>query len=1649
MIVESSATLLDFDQDGKDEVYMFKKTDQTGSIVGFKYINGNYSSVNNALTAITFPIGGNNPTFQLIPINYSGKVNSTDIVILSTISYVNNLGDAVLKQRIVSVVNSQNEQNNRLFDLINSQNNSIGTIDNMFYFRRMFFIDTDSDGKTDIIELNKNYANHENTLLIYKYNEQNNSYQASYVKNNFLLDSEKYLQLGDANGDGNFDIFATLNNQWVLYKGDGIGFDIEPSGINELNSITDLDKETVKFTDLNSDGYYDFSYLTKINNQAFLYKVTTLFSNGNAFVQREIGNISRIYNRCYSTGYTSFPSFYELIDFDNDGNKDIFYLGSLTLLNVAPCEEGKFNYHFLKINGGTDARKVVEIVNGYNNSAKFVYQNNLAYRTNLNYKRTLSFTGNFAVLNRNSNLVTQLIHAQHNSNNIFTIKSFTYENGVYNTLGKGFLGFTKIETITSWNAGLKNKIIINKYLNDNKGVLENTSNSFQVLSSETNNQYTEISFTTYEYEYAQNLPLAKQYRLQLKKETEQDNTTGLTLIKEYKNYTALGYVGLIEEYYQTGVKKKTITNEYEQVLTTLGPNKLKSSTVHIALKPNQSNPSGVQLEHTQKTNYEYYANGNVKNVINFSNSATPTTTFYEYYQTGQVFKKTLSATNMPARTEKWIYDDKYKFAIKHYNINNQVSTFEYELLFGNLVSQKTIEGFTTTFEYDVAGNRTKIKDKDGSITNYSLVWDSETDPNYLRYKEVAQNNDFTTTSTWYNTRGIKLVTSVINLSNAPVFTTWEYDIKDRLIKQTKPYTANQQESEKRYITYEYDKLDRLRKTIDDGQESRTDYSFEFDVPSGTNLIAQTGNQVLQRLIISNQTVPTYKLSVFNTDNELATVTDNNASINYVYHGNGKILMATAAGAETRYTYDYQGNRTAMSEPNAGNLTYTYDAYGQLDKQTDGRGFETDLDYNALGQIITKKVTDPASSSTPQTTTYTYNTTGAAINQIQTITSSAVVQNYNYNTKGNLSSYTENIQGQTFTTSYVYDNLNNLIQLTYPSGFSIKKEYFKGSLKRIKRADNNALIWEATTYNYLDMQTTNTLGNNMTHYITYDTKFNIQAEQVKYQNQAPLYHHSYQFNPNTGSLSQHQDLVNNLTESFNFDQLDRLTDVTFKHTNPEQQVAEIQYYPNGNIKKKTDISATDYSYGTTPPHAVQGIADPSISALPSFNQLIQFNAANRPTQILYNTHKLVLTYAADDERRKTEQYENNQLNKTTYYQAGFEREITATTSTDFNYIYANTKLVAIMAQTGATKNMYYTCTDYLDNINLLITQNRTIAQQNSVDAWGRRRNPTNWTYTNIAPPTITSRCYTGHQHLDDFGLINMNARLYDPYIGRMLSPDNVLQEATNSQNYNRYSYVLNNPLKYTDPTGNEKVGGPSAQPKGNDHSDFYNQFSNYMEYVKGAQQEKNDDLNLLFEQSITAGGTSDYAIAGVDLSLYQNTPQNFVQNYLRLDYTFETNRSNVDFSHWMLFAEGELGQKQISPGNNPAIIGYHSTTGKFKNDETAWCSSFVNWSLKQVGIKGTNSAAAFSWQKWGQKLDRPAYGAIAIMKYSHVGFVAGINKDGRIILLGGNQGRPGSVNYSPNSLNDVLMFVYPSGYIPNYTLPIYNMQGRSLNLNSTR
>lgn len=99
---------------------------------------------------------------------------------------------------------------------------------------------------------------------------------------------------------------------------------------------------------------------------------------------------------------------------------------------------------------------------------------------------------------------------------------------------------------------------------------------------------------------------------------------------------------------------------------------------------------------------------------------------------------------------------------------------------------------------------------------------------------------------------------------------------------------------------------------------------------------------------------------------------------------------------------------------------------------------------------------------------------------------------------------------------------------------------------------------------------------------------------------------------------------------------------------------------------------------------------------------------------------------------------------------------------------------------------------------------------SEDAWGQRRNPFTWSGVPLTTgatqsddgsfDSLTPRGFTGHEMLDDLGLVHMNGRIYDPVLGRFLSADLIVQAPMSLQSYNRYSYVLNNPLTLFDPSG---------------------------------------------------------------------------------------------------------------------------------------------------------------------------------------------------------------------------------------------------------
>ena len=148
------------------------------------------------------------------------------------------------------------------------------------------------------------------------------------------------------------------------------------------------------------------------------------------------------------------------------------------------------------------------------------------------------------------------------------------------------------------------------------------------------------------------------------------------------------------------------------------------------------------------------------------------------------------------------------------------------------------------------------------------------------------------------------------------------------------------------------------------------------------------------------------------------------------------------------------------------------------------------------------------------------------------------------------------------------------------------------------------------------------------------------------------------------------------------------------------------------------------------------------------------------------------------------------------------------SETLSYISSPDGLVAMHISDDGDE-MKYVLTDYLGTIYALVddgAQSTEDALYYSFNAWGERRELQAYDGSLTAPlfsdpaDYITSRGYTGHEHIDAFDLINMNGRVYDPNTSSFLSPDPVMQSPDNPQNLNRYSYCLNNPTKYIDPSG---------------------------------------------------------------------------------------------------------------------------------------------------------------------------------------------------------------------------------------------------------
>ncbi len=277
------------------------------------------------------------------------------------------------------------------------------------------------------------------------------------------------------------------------------------------------------------------------------------------------------------------------------------------------------------------------------------------------------------------------------------------------------------------------------------------------------------------------------------------------------------------------------------------------------------------------------------------------------------------------------------------------------------------------------------------------------------------------------------------------------------------------------------------------------------------------------------------------------------------------------------------------------------------------------------------------------------------------------------------------------------------------------------------------------------------------------------------------------------------------ELFDYDNMNRLTEFEYYVDDSliSSATMDIGYGDDGNIISKSDVGRDlNYGDGNAGPHALTEIEVPAVTYKPP-TQEISYTSFNKVSSISDTIHQdttinLSFTYGLSNQRVKTILKRNSAVEKIKYFFGDYEEDSLANGNvTKYHYINAPNGLTAVYVNTDTSGILYHILTDHLGSISGVINSETDAVTKYSYSAWGVPRQYDDWTET-YTGELFADRGYTGQEHLPAFDLINMNGRVYDPVLARFLSPDPFVQFPGLADGLNRYSYVMNNPLIYTDP-----------------------------------------------------------------------------------------------------------------------------------------------------------------------------------------------------------------------------------------------------------
>ena len=195
---------------------------------------------------------------------------------------------------------------------------------------------------------------------------------------------------------------------------------------------------------------------------------------------------------------------------------------------------------------------------------------------------------------------------------------------------------------------------------------------------------------------------------------------------------------------------------------------------------------------------------------------------------------------------------------------------------------------------------------------------------------------------------------------------------------------------------------------------------------------------------------------------------------------------------------------------------------------------------------------------------------------------------------------------------------------------------------------------------------------------------------------------------------------------------------------------------------------------------------------SNDRTIRYSADSKALEIRMGGGQTTRFWYGPDGQR----YKRTDGTTTTYYVGGVEVVVQNGVQTTRRYVAGVALQTVVNGVVQASRFLFH---DHLGSVVRIVNANVSIAESLDYTAFGDRRAYGNPSGAGAAS-ALTPRGFTGHEYVDGMQVIHMTGRIYDPQLGRFLQPDPVIQEPTNAQSWNAYTYVFNNPLAYTDPTG---------------------------------------------------------------------------------------------------------------------------------------------------------------------------------------------------------------------------------------------------------